>query len=341
MSRLLSKTIELLATTDKPLTEICREADVTYPWLTALKGSHNGTKFPAVDKIERLYEFLSGTSLDLTAPAASACPGRGTERLFDIGFAPVGYWRLDGDLLRLELTNMIEHSNVLYAFISDDDVLYVGKTTQTLRRRMASYLKPGSTTQSTNIRNNAAIVELLRTGKPVEILALPDLGLHRLGEFRINYAAALEDSIIQTLAPPWNGKRRPAASTLSGGTEEDDAADEELEDNLEIAQVDEALSAGAPTFQFVLQPTYFKSGFFNVTIDNQHLFPTEGGNLDIYCGPERYLVKGRFDRTANNNGTPRVHGFTPLRDWFQRNYEPMQTVTVTVLGPSAIEIGRT
>ncbi|WP_423200325.1 MULTISPECIES: GIY-YIG nuclease family protein [unclassified Cupriavidus] len=257
------------------------------------------------------------------------------KRLFEIGIAPAGYWRLEGDVLRLELTNMIEHSNVLYAFISDDDVLYVGKTTKTLRRRMASYLKPGNTTQSTNIRNNAAIIELLRAGKPVEILALPDLGLHRLGEFRINYAAALEDSIIQTLAPPWNGKRRK-----TGGTEEDDAADEELEDNPKIAQIGDTLSACAPTFQFVLQPTYLKSGFFNVTVENQHLFPQEPGSLDIYCGPERYLVKGRFDRTANSNRTPRVHGFAPLRDWFQRNYESMQSITVTVLGSSAIEIGR-
>jgi len=262
------------------------------------------------------------------------------KRLFEIGFAPAGYWRLEGDVLRLELTNMIEHRNVLYAFISDDDVLYVGKTTKTLRRRMASYLKPGSTTQSTNIRNNAAITGLLRAGKPVEILALPDLGLHRLGEFRINYAAALEDSIIQTLAPPWNGRRSQTESVLWGGTEEDDAADEELEGNPEIAQVGDALSACPPAFSFVLQPTYLKSGFFNVTMENQHLFPQESGSLDIYCGPERYLVKGRFDRTANTNRTPRVHGFTPLRDWFQRNYESMQSVTVTVLGSSAIEIGR-
>ncbi|WP_454764377.1 GIY-YIG nuclease family protein [Cupriavidus campinensis] len=259
------------------------------------------------------------------------------KRLFEIGFASAGYWRLDGDVLRLELSNMIEHSNVLYAFISGDDVLYVGKTTKTLRRRMAAYLRPGSTSQSTNIRNNAAIIELLRGGKPVEILALPDLGLHRIGEFRINYAAALEDSIIQTLMPPWNGARTSGASSF---LQEDEAADDELGAESDVAQIDEALSAAAPAFQFVLQPTYFKSGFFNVTVEHQHLFPEEGGSLDIYCGPDRYLVKGRFDRTANNNRTPRVHGFTPLRDWLQRNYEPMQTVTVTVLGPTAIEVGR-
>jgi hypothetical protein len=61
--KLLDKTMELLLTTDKSAQQICREADVGYPWLMALKGGHNGTKFPAVDKIERLYECLAGREL--------------------------------------------------------------------------------------------------------------------------------------------------------------------------------------------------------------------------------------------------------------------------------------
>jgi hypothetical protein len=65
MCKLLNKTKELLWTTEKSASQICREADVSYPWLMALKGGHNGTKFPAVDKIERLYECLSGKNLEL------------------------------------------------------------------------------------------------------------------------------------------------------------------------------------------------------------------------------------------------------------------------------------
>src|ERR1700684_3559790 len=109
------------------------------------------------------------------------------KRLFEIGFAPVGCWRLQDGSLHLELTDKVDHSNVLYAFISGDDVLYVGKTTKTLRGRLASYLKP-SDTQCTNMRNNGAIREMLTAGREVDILALPDLGLHRYGEFKINFA---------------------------------------------------------------------------------------------------------------------------------------------------------
>lgn len=64
-SKLMDRTLELLVHTDKRLTDICREADVSYPWLTAFKGGHNGTKYPAVDKIERLYECLAGKELEV------------------------------------------------------------------------------------------------------------------------------------------------------------------------------------------------------------------------------------------------------------------------------------
>jgi hypothetical protein len=57
--------MELLSTTDKSAAQICKEANVGYPWLMALKGENNRTKFPAVDKIERLYECLSGRELKL------------------------------------------------------------------------------------------------------------------------------------------------------------------------------------------------------------------------------------------------------------------------------------
>jgi hypothetical protein len=254
------------------------------------------------------------------------------KRLFEIGFAPVGCWRLREGYLHLELTDKADHSNVLYAFISADDVLYVGKTTQRLRQRLAGYLNPGST-QSTNIRNNGAIRDLLSSGREVDILALPDLGLHRYGEFKINFAAALEDGIIQTLSPPWNGMRRKAVAES-----EDDLEEPGIDADGATGNIDAELPASAPSFQFLLQPTYYKSGFFNVSVDNQYLFGPHGSGLDIYCGPQKRLVRGRFDRTTNSNRTPRIYGYTPLRDWFQATFEPMRTVTVRVVGPASIEL---
>lgn len=254
------------------------------------------------------------------------------KRLFEIGFAPVGCWRLREGCLQLELTDKIDHANVLYAFISGDDVLYVGKTTKTLRGRLASYMKP-SESQRTNTRNNASIRRLLSAGREVDILALPDLGLHRYGEFKINFVAALEDSIIKTISPPWNGMRSKSAS---GDVDDEERPEFDADDF--ASDLDAEMSASTPSFQFVLQPTYYKNGFFNVTVENQHLFGPQGAGIDIYCGPEKTLVQGRFDRVTNSNSTPRVYGYAPLRDWFQANFEQMQTITVRVVGPASIEL---
>lgn len=126
------------------------------------------------------------------------------ERLTKIGFRPVGSWQLTEGRLDCALECEGDSRNVLYAFVSGREVLYVGKTTQSLKKRMYGYQNPG-TTQSTNIKGNKLISDLLLSGGAVEIYALPDHGLLHFGDFHINLAAGLEDSLISKLRPQWNG----------------------------------------------------------------------------------------------------------------------------------------
>lgn len=126
-------------------------------------------------------------------------------RLLQIGFQVVGHWMLSEGEPKLQLDRMQDETNVLYAFVVDGEVKYVGKTTQPLRSRMYGYLKPGPT-QSTNIKNRANIKSVLEQGRIVQILVLCDNGLHHYGDFHINLAAALEDDLIAKLNPDWNGR---------------------------------------------------------------------------------------------------------------------------------------
>ena len=91
---------------------------------------------------------------------------------------------------------------MLYAFVSRRQVLYVGKTTQALDKRMYGYQKPGAG-QRTNLAVNAKIAETLAT-RSVDIFALADTGSQRRGSFVISLTASLEDAIIRELSPPWN-----------------------------------------------------------------------------------------------------------------------------------------
>jgi hypothetical protein len=120
-----------------------------------------------------------------------------------MGFRQVGCWTANEDKIIFSLEACHDVKNVLYAFICYGAVLYVGKTTQPLKRRMYGYQNP-EPTQTTNIKGNGFIKELVSSGKEVEILALPDNGLLHYGGFHVNLAAGLEDSIVSTLKPAWN-----------------------------------------------------------------------------------------------------------------------------------------
>jgi len=131
-------------------------------------------------------------------------------RLLAIGFKPAGEWSLANDVLKLTLEPAIMHEqNVLYAFIVDGKLAYIGKTTQSLIKRMQGYRSPASTAErggSTNIKNNRNIITALSSGAAVNIYALHALPTQAHGEFSVNLSAGLEDSLINVLTPPWNGK---------------------------------------------------------------------------------------------------------------------------------------
>ena len=77
-------------------------------------------------------------------------------RLLEIGFEPAGHWLLKGGALDLCLSRHASQRNILYAFVSDGEVMYVGKTVKVRCERMGGYKNPGPS-QVTNYRNNARI----------------------------------------------------------------------------------------------------------------------------------------------------------------------------------------
>ena len=125
------------------------------------------------------------------------------DKLIKIGFRKVGKWVQNSTQIEYTLNDCGDDINILYCFVSENKILYLGKTVQPLKKRMYGYQNQGPT-QSTNIKGNRNIRVLLSRDKPVEIYALPDNGLLHFGDFHINLAAGLEDSIVKTLNPLWN-----------------------------------------------------------------------------------------------------------------------------------------
>jgi hypothetical protein len=125
------------------------------------------------------------------------------KRLENIGFKKYGEWKIEGGMLKCDLVDDSAVENVLYAFISAGEVLYIGKTVRSLKKRMYNYQKPAKT-QLTSYRCNEKIITTVSGGKPIEVYALPDNGLLHYGGFHVNLAAGLEDNLIKELQPVWN-----------------------------------------------------------------------------------------------------------------------------------------
>lgn len=140
------------------------------------------------------------------------------EKLIQIGFSEIGQWNhKNGNLILLNSDN-INYQNALYAFVCENKILYVGKTTNTLKTRFNGYLKPGPS-QNTNKGINECLLEKLRNGDTILIYAFEDKGFLKYGDFEINLAEGLEKSIIDKINPKWNGKGCKNKQTEKGDGE--------------------------------------------------------------------------------------------------------------------------
>jgi hypothetical protein len=252
-------------------------------------------------------------------------------RLIEVGFAAAGHWKLNGAKLACELTRYATQVNVLYAFVSDGEVKYIGKTKSSLATRMAGYRNPAKS-QTTNVGNNERIKTLLSNGGAVEILVLADNGLLHYGQFHLNLAAGLEDDLIRVINPEWNGGRK---ERIEGDEDVSIPAVMKAEEDIALA---EAVENSSNSFSFVLHQTYFRTGFFNVGVSAAGLIGADGETIELYLGTRGKPILGKINRTANINGTPRIMGGTGLRDWFQAEANPMDQITVDVLSPVAIRL---
>lgn len=125
------------------------------------------------------------------------------EELKKVGFKCVGEWNIQDNKINLDLRDIKDQSDVLYSFVVDNNIKYIGKTTNPLLKRMKWYEKPGAS-QSTNIRNNSNIKIALESKQKVEIFCFKGAFSLKYEGYKVNLAAGLEDSLIKNLSPEWN-----------------------------------------------------------------------------------------------------------------------------------------
>ena len=125
-------------------------------------------------------------------------------KLTNINFNHLGNWMLKDDKIYNTIKDT-DITNFLYAFVIDDEIQYIGKSTQSIKKRFSGYMTPGPS-QSTNIKNNKNIKQELKNNNNIKIYIFKSDDMLKYGEFDINLAAGLEDSLISTIKPIWNKK---------------------------------------------------------------------------------------------------------------------------------------
>jgi len=236
------------------------------------------------DDIQR-PSVITGEAAPADTPAARTNTPSTVDRLVAIGFKQAGRWSLTNHVLRLELKPAVMHEqNVLYAFVVDNVLMYIGKTTQSLIKRMQGYRSPASNAErggSTNIKNNRNIIDALAAGANVHIYVLHNMPVQLHGEFPVNLAAGLEDSLITSLAPPWN---RTALSTnrlpLQPGTAVDaqPQALTDLEHNSGQIPSVETLLAFCHTKHGEIMTTLVRKSTFRIEVAGDYLAITPGSS---------------------------------------------------------------
>lgn len=243
-------------------------------------------------------------------------------RILKIGFKYAGQWTISGDGIKPAFQHYANAHNVLYAFVSNGNVMYIGKTAQPLSKRFYGYENPSSS-QTTNVKNNKNITNMLAAGDPLDIFVLPDNGLMHYGDFHINLAAGLEDSLIGRLDPPWNGRQHENAPTESVSITAGNVVEPER---------------GLATFRLRLGAAYYNQGFINVPVEFTTMLGTNGVELEIFLGDTPDPIVGYINRTANKNATPRLMGGILQKTWIQSGFSQGQEIDIEILSPTSIRI---
>jgi hypothetical protein len=254
------------------------------------------------------------------------------KELLNIGFIKIGQWVLSDGVIKVDITSNSKEKNLLYCFVLDNKIKYIGKTTRTISERLNGYLNPNES-QRTNVRINQKIHKVLKKGVNIDIYIFSHNGLLKYGNFEINLAAGLEDSLIKELQPKWN---------KNGKTEDSFKKDKVItpKSKRETLIINNKITPDRK-FNIIIGQAYYYQGFFNVGVKNSSFFGEHGERIRIQLGNNSNSITiGKINRTANNNGTPRIMAGGEYKNWIQKNFRLGDIFKVEIISPGIIQLSK-
>lgn len=271
------------------------------------------------------------------------------KQLLDIGFVNIGQWFLQSndiyyrikDEADAKLESLLSAPNALYVFSCEGEVLYIGKTVRSVRKRLNDYRRPAKS-QKTNWRCNQEIRNACAAGQVINILALvPDERLQH-EQVMINLAAGLEDPLIKLFNPLWNfhGREKPIAHSVQQvPSERVDISLPGLPQNTDDQR--ENTKARVVHFWIRLGDAYYNQGIVNPGVNSSAYLGEHGSRLELNFTDGTAPVITTINRRANRNGSVRfVGGNRKIADWFQSHFSRGDEVEAAILTPYKVQFLR-
>ena len=100
--------------------------------------------------VKRFFEAWQRASVNTGSIGVSVTP--------EIGFKKVGKWSFENSSFQYELHENYTTKNILYSFVIEDEIKYIGKSIKTISQRLNGYRRP-NISQRTNFRLNNQLLK--------------------------------------------------------------------------------------------------------------------------------------------------------------------------------------
>ncbi len=249
------------------------------------------------------------------------------KKLTEIGFKKVGKWSFENNLFQYELNENYTSKNILYSFVIENEIKYIGKSVKTITQRLNGYRRP-NISQRTNFRLNNLIIEKLRKGKEVEIYLFEDNAELSYKGKKINLSAGLEDNLIAEHLPEWNtlGKNRKSTNKKT-------AIKLKTKENVMEKKYNEDIIV-------TIGEAYYNQGFFNIGSKYSELLPKN--NLDpikIQIEENKNeIIIGKIYKFSDSGQTRIKDQSGEYKRWVQKNFNKKDVFKVEIIEKDFIKL---
>lgn len=259
------------------------------------------------------------------------------KKLSELGFKKIGVWKKNENNIFFQLKELNDAKEVLFAFVIDENVIYIGYSPINFETFLQTYANP-SDIDLEKIKIKKFLLNKINDNK-ITIYALKNrkfFGLlkkfsdYQISELITEYKPLLNSNNLKNRMKNIVGRDRTAVveseklKKLNKDKEEAKKAKKKYE-----------------TYIFILGKSYYERGLFSVKAAYSHLVGKNKSELELILidkDKNETVISARVSRTLGSSKTARIIGNKPLRIWFEKNTHVNDELRITFIDKDKIQL---